>query len=458
MNNLYDELAEQTVIGGLMFNDKTDVAVDVLSILKPSDFANPSHKLIWEVILNLSGNGHDINAVTVPSTLQDLGTDLSSYVMRLGIDAVSQASLVNTAYRLRKVSKLRKAMEAINEAAAEINKNGDPEERLRNAMSKVADIGDDDGDQEIKDPVTVMTDVFYMMESALSSKTGLVGISSGFENIDRMTNGFQKQDLIVVAAPPSCGKTTLTLNFAENAVFLSKDPKKVLFFSLEMSELQLIQRLVVMESEVDSHRYKTATLGNGEIDELEIHRKSMQSLPIYIDDTPALSVIDLRAKARRLKQQYGIELLIIDYLQLMTTGRKERGNREQEISYISRMLKVIAKELNIPVIALSQLSRASEARPDKKPLLSDLRESGAIEQDADMVIFVHRPEYYGMENEGDTNAQLIVAKHRNGDTGIINLNWIGELTKFTDPKKTYKPSSGISPNTDFYKENNNDPF
>lgn len=293
----------------------------------------------------------------------------------------------------------------------------------------------------------------YMAVLMASQEGRSIGVETGYTDLTHMTKGWQPSDLVIIAARPGMGKTSLVLALARNAVAPSA------FFSLEMSELQLTQRLVVMESEVDSNRYKSATLGNGEIDTLEVHRKSMQSLPIYIDDTPAMSVIDLRAKARRMKQQYGIGLLIVDYLQLMTTGRKERGNREQEISFISRMLKVIAKELEIPVICLSQLSRASEARPDKKPILSDLRESGAIEQDADIVMFVHRPEYYGLENEGDTNAQLIVAKHRNGDTGIINLNWIGSLTKFTDPKRIYKPQSGITPNHNFYETQTEDkPF
>lgn len=283
-----------------------------------------------------------------------------------------------------------------------------------------------------------------------------IGTETGFTDLNHLTKGWQPSDLIILAARPAMGKTAMILSYARAAAGIGTP---VSVFSLEMSELQLTQRLVIMESEIDPNRYKTATLGNGEVDHLEVYRKHLESLPIHIDDTPALSVIDLRAKARRMKQQHGIGLIIIDYIQLMTTGRKERGNREQEISFISRMLKVIAKELDVPVIALSQLSRQCEQRPDKRPQLSDLRESGAIEQDADMVIFVHRPEYYGLESDSEHNAELIIAKHRNGETGRVFLDWKSHLTKFIDPKKNQNAKSGIQPNRNFYESEKEDqPF
>lgn len=449
MNNLYDELAEQTIIGGLMFNDKTDVAVDVLSILKPSDFANQSHKLIWEVILNLSGNGHDINAVTVPSTLQDMGTDLSSYVMRLGIDAVSQANLVNTAYRLRKVARLRKAMEAINEAAAEINKNGDPEERLRNAMAKVADIGDDDGDQEIKDPVTVMTDVFHMMQAAFESKNGLIGISSGFENIDRMTGGFQKQDLIVVAAPPSCGKTTLTLNFAEHAAFLSKDPKKVLFFSLEMSAEQLLQKTIaslgnIFLSKVRNGQVLSDTENRGfermaRAQEIIQDRKDC----FRIDDKGGQTVAEMHARAKRTAMRLGgLDLIVVDYLhKIEAEGESDATQIRAKI----RGMKNLAKKMNCPVIVLSQLNRSLVGRPEMKNLLG----SSAIEQESDVIMFLYDEDYEG--NRGDHSlTEVIFAKNRMGETGTTYIQPELKFSRFANTQRLPMPKP--EPEKKKYKE------
>ncbi|MBU3681618.1 MAG: replicative DNA helicase [Flavobacterium sp.] len=453
----HDDEMEELVIGALLIEPE---AYDCVSFLHPDVFYDHRNKTIYEAIQSLKADFKPVDRVTVWKYLHiKKMTDHAG-----GIEWFSQrSSRIGSAANIEEHARIIYQFWILREliitwgklSAKAYRPETDVFDLLHESGEVVFRIQDGlHGNKKASNMVSLINterDRYSAIQIA-NAEGRSIGVETGYSDLNNMTKGWQPSDLVIIAARPAMGKTSLVLSFARHA----KCP--VAFFSLEMSELQLIQRLVVMESEIDSHRYKTATLGNGEIDELETHRKSMQSLPIYIDDTPALSVIDLRAKARRMKQQYGIELIIIDYLQLMTTGRKERGNREQEISFISRMLKVIAKELNIPVIALSQLSRASEARPDKKPLLSDLRESGAIEQDADMVIFVHRPEYYGMENEGDTNAQLIVAKHRNGDTGIINLNWIGELTKFTDPKKTYKPSSGISPNTDFYKQNNNDPF
>ncbi len=438
MNNLYDELAEQTIIGGLMFNDKTDVAVDVLSILKPSDFANQAHKLVWEVIQKLHAQGQDINAVTVPSTLQDMGTDLSSYVMRLGIDAVSQANLVNTAYRLRKVSKLRKAMDAINDAAAEISKNGDPEDRLRNAMAKVADIGDDDSDQEIKDPVTVMTGVLNMMQAALESKNGLIGISSGFENIDRMTGGFQRQDLIVVAAPPSCGKTTLTLNFAEHAAFLAKDPKKVLFFSLEMSAEQLLQKTIanignIFLSKIRNGKVLDDTENRG-FERIATAQEVIQNRKDYfrIDDKGGQTVAEMHARAKRTAMRLGgLDLIVVDYLhKIEADGESDAVQIRAKI----RGMKNLAKKMNCPVIVLSQLNRSLVGRPEMKNLLG----SSAIEQEADVIMFLYDEDYEG--NRGDHSlTEVIFAKNRMGETGTTYIQPELKFSRFSNTQRLPAP-------------------
>lgn len=430
MNNLYDELAEQTVIGGLMFNDKTDVAADVLALLKPSDFANQSHKYIWETVLMIAASGQDINAVTIPSALSDAGSDLSSYAMHLGINAVSQASIVGTAHRLKKIARLRAAMEAINQATEEINKYGDPEQRLRNAMEKIANIGDDEGDQEIKNPVDVMSSVFNLMQKALESKNGLIGISSGFENIDRYTNGFQPQDLIVVAAPPSCGKTTLTLNFAEYAAFLSPEPKKVLFFSLEMSAEQLMQKMIASIGNVYLKKVRDGSALVDAIGYLEKAQEIIQGRQKYfrIDDKGGQTVAEMQARAKRTSMRMGgLDLIVVDYL------HKIEADGESDVVQIRnkiRGMKNLAKKMKCPVIVLSQLNRSLVGRPEMKNLLG----SSAIEQESDVIIFLYDEDYEG--NRGDHSlTEAIFAKSRMGETGTTYLQPQLGFSRFTDTQR-----------------------
>ena len=436
MNNLYDELAEQTVIGGLMFNDKTDVAADVLAMLKPSDFANQNHKYIWETILKIAATGQDINAVTIPSALSDAGSDLSSYTMHLGINAVSQASIVNTAYRLKKVARLRAAMEAINQAADEINKHGDPEQRLRSAMEKIANIGDDEGDQEIKHPVDVMNSVFDMMAKALESKNGLIGISSGFENIDRFTNGFQQQDLIVVAAPPSCGKTTLTLNFAEYAAFVSPEPKKVLFFSLEMSAEQLMQKMIASLGNVYLKKVRDGSALVDGVGYLSKAQEIIQSRQKYfrIDDKGGQTVAEMQARAKRTSMRMGgLDLIVVDYL------HKIEADGESDVAQIRnkiRGMKNMAKKMNCPVIVLSQLNRGLVGRPEMKNLLG----SSAIEQEGDLIIFLYDEDYEG--NRGDHSlTEAIIAKSRMGETGTTYLQPELGFSRFKDTQRLPMPKA-----------------
>ena len=271
----------------------------------------------------------------------------------------------------------------------------------------------------------------------ISNKEGLSGIPSGFDKLDKLTSGWQPSDLIIVAARPGMGKTALTLSMARNIAVNSEIP--VAFFSLEMSSVQLITRLISSETGLSSEKLRTGKLEKHEWEQLNVKVKTLEKAPLFIDDTPSLSIFDLRAKARRLASQHNIRLIIIDYLQLMTAGGSQKGgNREQEISTISRNLKALAKELDVPVIALSQLSRAVETRGgSKRPILSDLRESGAIEQDADIVSFIYRPEYYKIDEWDDEErtptqgqAEFIVAKHRNGGLENIRLKFVGALGKF----------------------------
>ena len=306
----------------------------------------------------------------------------------------------------------------------------------------------------------VLAKALRQIEEASRNTDAYIGVPSGFLAVDRVTLGWQRSDLIIVAARPSMGKTAFVLSMARNMVIDHDQP--VAFFSLEMSATQLMMRLLVAESQLNSKDVRSGKLTSEQLNHLELSGRTLGEAPLFIDDTPALPVSEFRSKVRKLKAQHDIQLVIIDYLQLMTGPKDTKGNREQEVAYISRTLKAVAKELNIPIIALSQLSRQTELRGgNKRPQLSDLRESGAIEQDADIVAFIHRPEYYGMtedENGQSTAgmAEFILAKHRNGSVGTVNLRFRKEQARFTDwddmpleGMKSYESSMGMSPNTDF---------
>lgn len=278
------------------------------------------------------------------------------------------------------------------------------------------------------------------IEAAKNSNSSLRGVPSGYTELDRITQGWQKSDLIILAARPSMGKTAFALNMARNAAVEFNKP--VAFFSLEMSSVQLVTRLISSETSLTADKLRSGNLEEYEWEQLSSKVTPLVNAKLYIDDTAQLSVFDLRAKCRRLKQQYDIQMVFIDYLQLMTTKGDKNGNREQEISSISRSLKSLAKELQIPVLALSQLSRNVESRAgSKKPILSDLRESGAIEQDADVVVFIYRPEYYGLNDDNNEPAKgkavISIAKHRNGKLGEVELRFVGQYARFEDPERMY---------------------
>ena len=311
----------------------------------------------------------------------------------------------------------------------------------------------------IKGNITKETAKLYVLvqaaidqiQEAGKKEGSLIGVPSGFTSLDRITSGWQNSDLIIVAARPSMGKTAFALSMARNMAV--DHGKSIAFFSLEMSSLQLVTRLIVSETELPSHRIRNGKLDDHEWKQLETKIKSLVEASIYIDDTPAISIFEFRAKARRLKMQHDIDLIFVDYLQLMTASGEFRGSREQEVSSISRSLKAVAKELAIPIIAMSQLNRSVETRSgNKRPQLSDLRESGAIEQDADLVIFIHRPEKYGLIEDEDGNstkgiAEIMVTKHRNGPVGDIFLRFREEMAKFIEPEAL-----------EFGEEADNNPF
>ncbi|MEG2493925.1 MAG: replicative DNA helicase, partial [Rikenellaceae bacterium] len=301
--------------------------------------------------------------------------------------------------------------------------------------------------RDVRTSYDILKEAMKTIEKAGENKGGINGVATGFRDLDRLTSGWQPSDLIIIAARPSMGKTAFVLSLARNATIDYETP--VALFSLEMNDIQLITRLIVSESELDSLKIKNGDLTKNEWKHLEKSTVDLSRAPLFIDDTPALSIFEFRSKARRLKAQHDVKLIIIDYLQLMTGPTETRGNREQEVASISRALKAIAKELNVPIIALSQLNRSVETRGgNKRPQLSDLRESGAIEQDADIVAFIHRPEYYGIKHDEDNveyppgTAEIIVAKHRNGSVEDIRLRFIRDKAKFVNMDDV--PSSGSS--------------
>ena len=430
---------EEVVLGAMMIDKKgVDEVIDILSV---ESFYKESHKYIFESILQLFEGSQPIDLLTVSSQLRKnkrldiVGGDF--YLIGLTQKVSSSAHIEFHARIILQKFIQRSLIKISNEIIEDsFDESQDVIDLLDKAESKLYDVTQGN----IKKSTETAQDLVFQAKKKIeeiSNREGLSGISSGFEKVDKITSGWQESDLIIVAARPGMGKTALTLSMARNIAVNQNIP--VAFFSLEMSSVQLITRLISSETGLSSDKLRTGKLEKHEWEQLNVKVKSLEKAPLYIDDTPSLSIFDLRAKARRLASQNGIKLIIVDYLQLMTSGSSQKpGNREQEISMISRNLKALAKELAIPVIALSQLSRAVETRGgSKRPLLSDLRESGAIEQDADIVSFIYRPEYYKIDEWDDDErtpcegqAELIIAKHRNGGLGNIRLKFIGYLGKF----------------------------
>ncbi|NRD22391.1 replicative DNA helicase [Winogradskyella litoriviva] len=430
---------EEVVLGAMMIDKKgVDEVIDILS---PDAFYKEAHKYIFESIFKLFENSEPVDLLTVSSQLKKdekldlVGGDfyLISLTQRVSSSAHIEfhARIILQKYIQRSLIKI--SNEIIEEAYDETK---DVFDLLDTAEAKLYEVTQGNVKKSTESAQSLVIQAKKKIEE-ISNKEGMSGIPSGFDKLDKLTSGWQPSDLVIVAARPGMGKTAFTLTMARNVAVNSNVP--VAFFSLEMSSVQLITRLISSETGLSSEKLRTGKLEKHEWEQLNVKVKTLEKAPLFIDDTPSLSIFDLRAKARRLASQYGIKMIMIDYLQLMTAGGSQKGgNREQEISMISRNLKALAKELSIPVIALSQLSRAVETRGgSKRPLLSDLRESGAIEQDADIVSFIYRPEYYKIDEWDDEErsptagqGEFIVAKHRNGGLENIRLKFIGHLGKF----------------------------
>ncbi|MCK0162119.1 replicative DNA helicase [Allomuricauda sp. F6463D] len=430
---------EEVVLGAMMIDKK---GVDeVIDILHPDVFYKDAHKYIYEAIFKLFESSEPVDLLTVSSQLKKdgkleaVGGDF--YLIKLTQKVASSAHIEFHARIILQKYIQRSLIKISNDIIEDAYSDAtDVFDLLDNAEAKLYEVTQGNLKRSAETAQNLVIQAKKRIEE-ISNKEGLSGIPSGFDKLDKLTSGWQPSDLIIVAARPGMGKTALTLSMARNIAVNSNIP--VAFFSLEMSSVQLITRLISSETGLSSEKLRTGKLEKHEWEQLNVKVKTLEKAPLFIDDTPSLSIFDLRAKARRLASQHDIRLIVIDYLQLMTAGGSQKGgNREQEISTISRNLKALAKELSVPVIALSQLSRAVETRGgSKRPILSDLRESGAIEQDADIVSFIYRPEYYKIDEWDDEErtptqgqAEFIVAKHRNGGLENIRLKFVGALGKF----------------------------
>ncbi len=433
---------EEVVLGALMI--EKDAYAIVSEILRAETFYKDSHQKIYQAITNLAAHQEPVDILTVREELAKMGEIENIggpfYITQL---TTKVASAAHIEYHARILAQKYLSRELIR-ISSEIQRDAfddqkDVEELMQEAEGKIFEVSQRNMKKDVMHIMPVLEDTIKQISAAMSRKDGLSGIASGFEGLDRVTSGWQKSDLVIIAARPAMGKTAFVLSMAKNMAVDNKKP--VAIFSLEMSNNQLGTRLLMNVTEIDGAVLKSGKLSNQEWDILNYKVKDLEDAPIYFDDTPSLSVFELRTKARRLVREKGVECIIIDYLQLMNaTGMNFGGSRELEVSIISRSLKGLAKELEIPIIALSQLNRGVEGRTgfeNKRPQLSDLRESGSIEQDADIVCFIHRPEYYGFSTDPDGNdmrgiAEIIIAKHRSGATEDVRLKFINKNAKFSN--------------------------
>lgn len=431
---------EGAVLGAIML--ERDAILTVLDILKPECFYQEAHQKIYTTAVDLSTREKPIDLLTITEELrkreqlEEVGgaTYISQLTSRVGSAAHLEyhARIIAQKYIQRELIRVSSEIQSRS-----YDETIDVDDLLDFSERELLNIAEGNIKKETVKINKLISDALHQIEEAGKRDDSLSGIPSGFSGLDRLTSGWQPSDLVIVAARPSMGKTAFVLSMARNIAVNHERP--IAFFSLEMASLQLVNRLIVAETQLPSDKIRNGNLENYQWEQLEYKIKDLEQAPIYIDDTPAISIFELRAKCRRLKQKYNVQAVIIDYLQLMTAGQSgTMGSREQEVSTISRSLKSIAKELNVPIIALSQLNRSVEMRSgNKRPQLSDLRESGAIEQDADLVLFIHRPEYYGMDVDEEGNslrgiAEIIIAKHRNGPIGDVQLKFAKEFAKFSD--------------------------
>ena len=434
----HDVEAEQAVLGS-MLTDK-DAVISAIEVLKEDDFYRTDNKSIYEAIINLYNRAEPIDIITVKAELESLGKFEQvgglEYLASLPDKVPTTANAMKYIKIVEEKSTLRNLIKTANEI---IELGYDPTEDVSDIMEgaekKIFNIMQNNDKKSYSPIKDILVDSFTQLEELYNRKQHITGVPSGFTELDYKTAGFHGSDLVLIAARPAMGKSAFALNIVTNAAVRANVP--VVIFSLEMSKEQMVNRILCSEAMVDSNKVRTGKLEEDDWTKLAGSIGPLSDAEIYIDDTPGISVMEIRAKCRKLKLEKNIGMVVIDYLQLVQGSNRRNGSREQEISEISRSLKILAKELNVPVIALSQLSRAVEQRPDHRPMLSDLRESGAIEQDADIVMFLYRDDYYNKDSEKKDIAEVIIAKHRGGSLGTIELLWLGNYTKFVNLEKRF---------------------
>lgn len=431
----HDIEAEQAVIGSMLTDQEAVYAA--IERLKPEDFYREDNKQIYTAILNIYNKAEPIDIITLKAELSSMGkldaVGGLEYIVELPEKVPTTANVDRYIKIVEEKSLLRNLIRAANEILSSgYAQEDDVENIVDHAEKKIFDVmqkKSQKGYTTIKD---VLVESFTKLEELYNQKEHITGVPTGFAELDKKTAGLHGSELILIAARPAMGKSAFALNIGSYAATRANVP--VAIFSLEMSKEQVGNRILCSEALVDSNNVRTGELNDEELGKLAETSGELSQAPIYIDDTPGISVMEIRAKCRKLKLEKNIGLVIIDYLQLIQ-GSGKTSSREQEIAEISRSLKILAKEIEVPVIALSQLSRAVEARPDHRPMLSDLRESGSIEQDADIVMFLYRDDYYNQDSEKKNIAEVIIAKQRAGSTGTVELAWLGKYTKFANLEK-----------------------
>jgi len=437
--------AEQAVIGAVLL--QAEALITAMERLRSEDFYSGAHQRIYEAMVELAESNQPVDLVTLTAHLQDqqLLEEIGgvSYLSRLANAVPTAANVDYYSQIVEEKSMLRRLIRTATNIVSDGYANSDEVGvLLSDAEKKILEISNrraGGGFVSIRD---VLMEVFEKVEDLYSNKGGTTGIPSGFTDLDKMTAGFQRSDLIIVAARPSVGKTAFALNIAQNVGVRARET--VAIFSLEMSAAQLVQRMICAEANVDAQRMRTGHLEGDDWEKLTMAIGSLSEAQIFIDDTPGITVAEIRAKCRRLKKERGLGMILIDYLQLISGRGKAGENRQQEVSEISRTLKHIARELEVPVIALSQLSRGVEQRQDKRPMMSDLRESGSIEQDADIVSFLYRDDYYDKESEKKNIIEIIIAKQRNGPVGTVELVFLKQYNKFVSIDRAHHEPSHAS--------------
>ena len=435
----HDVEAEQAVIGSMLTD--MEAVISSIEVLKPEDFYREDNKLIYTAMVNLYTRSEPIDLITVKSELESMGkfdqVGGIEYLAELPEKVPTTANASKYIKIVEEKSTLRRLIKTANEI---IELGYDPTEDLEDIMEgaekKIFNLMQDKNQKGYTPIKDVLVDSFTNLEELYNRKQHITGVPTGFIDLDYRTAGLHGSEFILIAARPAMGKSAFVLNIAANAALKANVP--VAIFSLEMSKEQMVNRMLCSEAMVDSNKVRTGKLEEEDWAKLAEAIGPLSEAEIYIDDTPGISITEIRARCRKLKLEKNIGLVIIDYLQLVQgSSKRALGSREQEIAEISRSLKILAKELDVPVIALSQLSRAVEQRPDHRPMLSDLRESGSIEQDADIVMFLYRDDYYNEDSEKKDIAEVIIAKQRSGSTGTVDLRWMGSYTKFVNLEKIF---------------------